>query len=226
MNIDLEKKLAAVAAANYIENDMRLGLGTGSTAIHFIDIVSEKIKQGMKILAVPSSQATKRYAESLGIELAELNEIGGRLDLTVDGADELNDELIIIKGGGGALWREKILASISDKVIIIADSSKHVKKLGKFPLAVEVTPFSHAVSAHQIADICGVEPILRFQGQTPFVSDGKNYIYDCPMGQIEDAALLAKSLDSLVGVVAHGLFIDLADRVFLGSGEATILLKK
>ena len=211
---------------------MRLGLGTGSTAAKFVDALGAKVADGLKVVGVPTSIATKEQAEALGIPLTTLAETP-ELDLTVDGADELDDELQLIKGGGGALLREKMVASSSKVMIVVADASKHVETLGAFPLPVEVVQFAHEATRRKIEQAasacgCGGEITLRMRDGTAFVTDNGNLIYDCAFGRIEDARALALTLKSIAGVVDHGLFISLADMALLGTpdGLKTIEIDK
>lgn len=208
---------------------MRLGLGTGSTAEKFVAALGKKVAGGLNVTCVPTSLATKQQAEGLGIPLTTLDETP-ELDLTVDGADELDDYLQLIKGGGGALLREKMVASSSKHMIVIADGSKHVETLGRFPLPVEVVQFAHVATARKIeqaARACGCEGdiVLRTRNGEPFVTDNGNLIYDCAFGRIEDARSLAMVLKSIAGVVDHGLFISLADMALLGTPDGLKTIK-
>lgn len=211
---------------------MRLGLGTGSTAEKFVAALGAKVADGLNVICVPTSLATGKQAESLDIPLTTLDETP-ELDLTVDGADELDDNLQLIKGGGGALLREKMVASSSKHMIVIADASKHVATLGAFPLPVEVVQFAHVATRRKIkqaAWACGCEGeiVLRMRDGKPFITDNGNLIYDCAFGRIEDARELAMVLKSIAGVVDHGLFIRLADMALLGTpgGLKTIKIDK
>jgi ribose 5-phosphate isomerase A len=203
---------------------MRLGLGTGSTARHFVDLLGEKVRAGLKVVGVPTSEATRAQAERCGIALTTLDDID-RLDLTVDGADEVDHSLNLIKGGGGALLREKIVAAASDRMIVIADESKWVEMLGRFPLPVEVIPFGLAATRRAIAKTftqCGVsgEMVLR-KGKDGhvFVTDGGHWIVDAHLGRIKDSPRLAGHLDAIPGVVEHGLFTDMADTMVLAGWQ-------
>jgi len=209
------KQQAAERALSYLEDGMLVGLGTGSTAAKFVDLVGERVKHGLSVTCVPTSEATRLQAERLGIELTTLDDVPF-LDLTVDGADELDNDLRLIKGGGGALLREKIVASASHRMIVIADGSKLVVRLGKFPLPVEVTEFGHAVTLKRLEECLGdlgyshIGIALRMADALPFRTDGGNVIYDCKLAAIHNARDLACALKSITGVVEHGLFIDLA----------------
>ena len=228
---DTQKQWAAERALDYVRSGMKLGLGTGSTAAKFVDLIGERVKDGLDVLCVPTSEATREQAESLDIPLTTLDDVP-RLDLTVDGADELDDRLQLIKGGGGALLREKIVASASDRLVIIADASKRVPVLGEFPLPVEISVFGCRSVQDQVewvAGQAGYEPeiTLRQLDGSPFVSDGGNYILDCAFGRIDDPEYLSVCVSMLPGVVETGLFLGLADSaVIAGPDGVTILGKK
>jgi ribose 5-phosphate isomerase A len=223
MDADSMKREAAQRALQFVEDGMIVGLGTGSTAAQFIDLLGERVRDGLHITGVATSAATERQARAAGITLTTLDE-EPEIDLTVDGADEIDQNLRLIKGGGGALLREKIVASASEMVVIIADQSKLVERLGAFPLPVEVVPFGYKVSLAMIEDIADelglegtVRQRLREDGK-PFVSDGGNFILDCSFGALDDPEALAELLPFTPGVVDHGLFIGLADRAVI-AGE-------
>lgn len=224
MSDDL-KRQAAERAVAFVEPGMRLGLGTGSTAAHFVDLLAERVRGGLSdIVGVPTSEATRAQAERLGIKVATLDEFP-ILDLTVDGADEIDSHLNMIKGGGGALLREKIVATASEQVIIIADRSKLVATLGAFPLPVEVVPFGLTATRNMIelmaADTgCEGEINLRTgpDGQ-PFKTDGGNLILDCAFRRIEDPEMLDDGLKLVPGVVETGLFIRIADIAILAGPD-------
>ena len=223
MDADSMKREAAQRALQFVEDGMIVGLGTGSTAAQFIDLLGEKVSDGLNITGVATSAATERQARAAGITLTTLDE-EPEIDLTVDGADEIDQNLRLIKGGGGALLREKIVASASEMVVIIADQSKLVERLGAFPLPVEVVPFGYKVSLAMIEDIAdelGLEGTVRQrlgQDGKPFVSDGGNFILDCSFGVLDDPEALAELLPFTPGVVDHGLFIGLADQAVI-AGE-------
>ena len=228
MTSDDLKKAAARAAVAHVSSGMKLGLGTGSTAKHFVDALGDKVKQGLDIACVPTSEATRRQAENLGIKLTTLDETPV-LDVTVDGADELDDRLRLIKGGGGALLREKIVASSSRKMIVIADASKRVATLGKFPLPVEIVPFGLKATAIKIDQAFAWTrnegpTSLRIRDGKPFVTENGNVILDCALGRIENVEKLAAALSSIPGVVDHGLFIDMASLAIIAgqSGVETL----
>jgi ribose 5-phosphate isomerase A len=214
VNADDQKQQAAEKVLDYVRPGMKLGLGTGSTAAKFVDLVGARVAEGLDVLCVPTSEATRKQAEGLGIPLTTLDETP-QLDLTVDGADELNDRLQLIKGGGGALLREKIVAAASDRMVVIADASKLVETLGAFPLPVEIDRFGIRATQTRIENAareagCEGEITLRKSNGEPFVTDGGNYILDCAFGVIPDADALQAALSPLPGVVEHGLFLGLA----------------
>ncbi len=222
MSQDQQKRRAAEAALALVESGMRLGLGTGSTAAIFVDLLAEKVRTGLDVICVPTSEATRLQAERGGIRLTTLDETP-ELDLTVDGADELTAELDLVKGGGGALLREKIVASASARLVIIADASKKVAELGQFPLPIEVVRFGLASTRLTIEELassldCSGEIRLRTASDCqPFVTDGGNLILDCAFGRIAEADMLAALLDSVPGIVEHGLFIGMASQGLIGT---------
>ncbi len=212
-----EKQNAARTAVDQIEDGMMVGLGTGSTAAFAISYLGEKVRSGLTISAIPTSEASKKQAQSEGIPLIDF-ETSPSIDLCIDGADEIDSELNMIKGGGGALLREKIVASSAKLYLIIIDSSKQVETLGTFPLPVEVIPFGWEVTRRQLAQFGGV-PNLRQREGKPFVTDQGHYIIDCALSQIEDAPKLNHQLNQLPGVVENGLFVDMTDRLIIGSPD-------
>jgi ribose 5-phosphate isomerase A len=219
-----EKRAAARAALDYVEDGMRLGLGTGTTAQVFVEALGGKVGRGVKLIAVPTSEATRKQAEALGIPLSTLDETP-TLDLTIDGADEVDGKLNLVKGGGGALLREKIVATSSKRMIVIADSSKKVDTLGRFPLPLEVVPFGWKATAIKIERAfrwagCGGAMTLRVREGKAFVTDNGNIILDCALGHIPDPSKLAAALSSIPGVVEHGLFIGIASLALIGTGES------
>ncbi|MGI9438347.1 MAG: ribose-5-phosphate isomerase RpiA [Parvibaculales bacterium] len=223
--VEQMKQKAALRALEEVEHGMRLGLGTGSTARYFVDGLGAKVADGLDVVCVPTSEATRQQAESLNIKLAEIDDLK-RLDITVDGADELDDALRLIKGGGGALLREKIVAAASDKMIVIADDSKKVATLGAFDLPVEVNMFSHGTSAAAIGDALaatGNQGAISLRGgDSPFITDGGHYIYDCALGQMNDPEALAQALLTVPGVVEHGLFLGYATAAILAGTDGLI----
>ncbi len=217
---DLLKRAAAARALDFVIDGMKIGLGTGSTAEAFLELLGPKARGGMKLLCTATSERTAQKARALGLTLASLDELAP-LDLCVDGADEADRELNLIKGGGGALLREKIVAASSKAVVIIADESKLVPRLGRFPLPVEVSEFGHASTARRIAAAANALgyaklPIaLRAKDGVIFKSDSGNLIYDCAFGAITGAAALASALSAIPGVVEHGLFMGLATTLLI-----------
>ncbi len=220
--VEQMKQKAALRALEQVENGMKLGLGTGSTARYFVDGLGAKVADGLEVVCVPTSEATREQADSLNIKLAPLDELK-RLDLTVDGADELDANLRLIKGGGGALLREKIVAAASQQMIVIADDSKNVATLGAFDLPVEVNMFAHGATAAAIGDALaatGHKGALNLRGgDSPFITDGGHYIYDCALGQITDPEGLAQALLNVPGVVEHGLFLGYATAAILAGTD-------
>jgi ribose 5-phosphate isomerase A len=224
VTLEEQKRAAALKALELVTDGMRLGLGTGSTAALFVAALGERVSGGLRIVCVPTSEATRRQADELGIPLEELGE--AELDLTVDGADEIDGELNLIKGGGGALLREKIVAASSRRMIVIAEGAKRVKALGRFPLPVEVVPFGAPSTARRLLEAarragCDGEAVLRRKYGNPFVTDNGNLIYDCHFGAINEPRRLAEALSQLAGVVEHGLFIGLASAAIVGRPEGT-----
>ena len=229
MNAEDFKRAAAARALDLVRPGMRLGLGTGSTAKHFVALLGERVRAGLDVVGVPTSEATHADARRAGIPLATLDEMP-ELDLTVDGADEIASDLTLIKGGGGALLREKIVAAASARMVVIADESKCVPVLGRFPLPVEIAPFGAGATLRAVrAAIAGAaQPgSLDFrQGRDghAFVTDGGHWIIDAALGRIDDAAGLARALAAVPGVMEHGLFVGLAAVAIVGgeNGVRTI----
>jgi ribose 5-phosphate isomerase A len=222
---DLEKEAAARASLRYIKDGQVVGLGTGTTAAHFIQLLGEQVKKGLNIRGIPTSVRTAEQAASLGIPLTNFDECQ-QIDVTVDGADEFDPQLRLIKGGGGALLREKIVASATKQYVIVADASKRVATLGKFPLPVEVIKFAQALVAKKIAEL-GAEVILRRTADgKPYLTDENNYILDCHFEKIRGADGLANKLSDMPGVVEHGLFIKMANLVLIGSGSEVTELRR
>jgi ribose 5-phosphate isomerase A len=225
------KRQAAARALEEVRDGMKLGLGTGSTAKHFVDLLGERVRGGLKVVGVPTSEATRAQAERCGIALTTLDDVD-RLDLTVDGADEIDHALNLIKGGGGALLREKIVAAASDRMIVIADETKWVEVLGRFPLPIEVIPFGLAATQRAIATAfaeCGVsgQMVLR-KGRDGhvFVTDGGHWIVDAHLGRIGDVPRLAAQLVAIPGVVEHGLFTNMASVVVLAGGQGIRVIER
>ncbi len=215
---DQAKEKAARRALEFVEDGMAVGLGSGTTATFFIEELGERVKEGLRIRAIASSRASEELARTLGIEICDFDRCA-RLDVTVDGADEVGPGLALIKGGGGALLREKIVASASERFIIVADSLKVVPVLGKFPLPVEVIPMASPLVSRRLMTF-GLEPELRRDGDgTPFVTDEGNLILDCRCGEILDPEDLAASLRGVVGLVEHGLFLGMANLALIADDE-------
>jgi len=225
---DQAKRAAARAAAGFVEPGMRVGLGTGSTAAFLVRRLGERVREeGLAIRAVPTSEATARLAREEGIEVVDLGDVGW-LDLTIDGADEVDGELSLIKGGGGALLREKIVACASDRMVVIADGAKAVGTLGAFPLPVEVIPFGWEATKRLIeellagVDVGGREAVLRMRGDAPFATDEGNRILDLRLQRIGDARNLSLLLNQIPGVVENGLFLDICDTLVLGQSDGEV----
>ncbi|MCM4169146.1 Ribose-5-phosphate isomerase A [Arenibacter antarcticus] len=223
-DIDHEKKLAALEAVKYVKSGMKVGLGTGSTANLMIQELGRQIAEGLRITGIPSSEKTRKLAIDLGIPLISL-EKADRIDLTIDGTDEFDPYMQLIKGGGGALLREKILAYNSDLVIIIADSQKQVKRLGTFKLPVETIPFA-TYKIEILLNKMGLQPKLRQKDGEHFITDEGNYILDLNIKTITNIPLLETTLKQIPGIVETGLFLDIADFIIVGKGKSTLTLKK
>lgn len=210
---------------------MLLGLGSGTTAAEFTELLAERVRDGLKVTCVPTSERTRVQAEALSIALTTLDDVP-ELDLTVDGADEFDPELRLIKGGGGALLREKIVAAASRSMVVIADGAKQVARLGRFPLPVEVNPFGLASTRRLVeraAELTGLHGSIVLRGQpsgAPFVTDGGHYILDCRFGPLGDPEALARRLNDVPGVVQHGLFIGYAQAVVTNEGDETRVIQR
>lgn len=230
MNKDAGKKRAAEEAAKHIERGMTLGLGTGSTASHFVDIVGRLVSEGWDLRGVPTSEATRQHAERLGVELIEPDETTV-IDLAVDGADEADPSLNLIKGGGAALLREKIIAHAAKKFIVIADKSKRVPALGAFPLPVEISPFSWALTVAALRRTLSEQGFanaaleLRSKDGAPVKTDGGNLIIDCKLGRIDNPPALEKALAAIPGVLESGLFCGMTHMVIYGDEEGVSIAK-
>jgi ribose 5-phosphate isomerase A len=229
MNVEQQKHAAAARAVELVRPGMKLGLGTGSTARHFVELLGERARAGLDVVGVPTSETTRADAERCGVPLTTLEETP-RLDLTVDGADEIGPGLILIKGGGGALLREKIVAAASARMAVIADESKMVSVLGAFPLPIEVLPFGLAATRGAIEaainDLGGAGPLKLRAGKDghAFVTDGGHWILDAHLGRIAQPELLAQKLAAIPGVMEHGLFIGLANTAIVaGPGGVRVV---
>jgi len=229
--MDQLKRQAAARALEWVRDGMRIGLGTGSTAKHFVELLGERVAAGLSIVGVPTSEVTRADAERCGIRLTTLDEVD-RLDLTVDGADEIDPALDVIKGGGGALLREKIVAAASEHMVVIADETKWVEKLGRFPLPIEVIPFGLAATrralagAFRKADVSGEMVLRTDKNGHVFVTDGGHWIIDAHLGSIADAPRLASLLNPIPGVVEHGLFIGLARTAVLAGPQGIRVIER
>lgn len=229
--INTAKFAAAKRASAFVESGMKVGLGTGSTAAWLVKCLGEMVReQGLQITGVPTSTRTADLARKAGINVTTLEEARW-LDLTIDGADEFDGEQNLIKGGGGALLQEKIVATASDQMVVIADASKRVKQLGAFPLPVEVIRFGWQTTMALIEetlvamDVLGQTAVLRMNGDDPFITDEGNYILDLQLLRIGDARQLALILNQIPGVVENGLFIDLCDIVVVGHGDGRVIVE-
>ena len=222
---DQEKEAAARASLKFVQDGQVVGLGTGSTAAHFIKLLGEEVKKGLRIRGIPTSIRSRELAQSLGIPLTTLDECQ-EIAVTVDGADEVDPQLRLIKGGGGAMLREKIVASATKQLVIVADATKQVRTLGKFPLPVEVIRFAQALVAKRI-EALGAEVKLRTDADgKPYVTDENNHVLDCQFGEIKDPDNLARRLSEMPGVVEHGLFIGMASVALFARGSEIVELKR
>jgi ribose 5-phosphate isomerase A len=225
---DRAKAAAAQSSIGFVEDGMKLGLGTGSTAALMVRALAERVRaEGLTLTCVATSTRTAEQAREEGLTVVSLDEAGW-LDLTIDGADEFDADLSLIKGGGGALLQEKIVAAASDRMIVITDASKEVKTLGAFPLPVEVIPFGWTATQTLIgekleeADVMGTEVTRRMDGSEPFRTDEGNFILDLALGRIGDARALSLGLNQIPGVVENGLFLGLCDAVVIGHGDGRV----
>jgi len=231
MNAEAQKRAAAACAVEFVRSGMRLGLGTGSTAKHFVELIGERVRAGLKVIAVPTSLATQADAERYGIPLTTLDDTP-ELDLTVDGADEIAPDLTLIKGGGGALLREKIVAAASARMIVIADRSKWVAQLGRFPLPIEVVPFGFGATRRAIEkaiaaiQASGLLTLRKGSDGHAFVTDGGHWIIDAALGKIDDPKAMAHALSAIPGVMGHGLFIGLAQTAILAGDDGVQVIER
>lgn len=224
MSHEVEKEAAARASMRYVHEGQVVGLGSGSTSTYMVQFLGDRVKAGLKIRGVPSSEKIHQLAQSLKIPLTTLTECP-ELDVAIDGADQIDSQLSLIKGGGGALLREKIVASAAKQFVIIADSSKVVPTLGSFPVPVEVIAFAQPVVKRKI-EALGASVQLRQAGGSAFVTDEGHHILDCSFGQIPDPAALAGKLSGITGVVEHGLFIGMAGVVLVAKGQDVTELRR
>ena len=218
------KKIAGEKATEWVKSGMKVGLGTGSTAYYATKKLGELVRKGLDIQAVATSLDTERLAQEEGIPLIQLKELT-HLDLTIDGADEFTPRLELIKGGGGALYREKIIASITKTFIVVTDDSKYCEYLGAFPLPVEVVPFGSEITKKRI-EALGIKPVLREKDGQIYLTDNGNFIFDCQCGTIQSPQLLQAQLKALLGVVETGLFINMASKVIMANKEGQIKIWK
>jgi ribose 5-phosphate isomerase A len=225
-DMDSLKRAAAESAATLVEDGMVVGLGTGSTAKFAVEAIGKRVRAGLRILGIPTSARTSEQARILGIPLGALTE-NRRVDLTIDGADEVEmGSLDMIKGRGGALLREKIVASVSERLVIVVDESKLVERLGRGPLPVEVVPFGWEATMGKLRDLGAVPSLRRGLDGAPFLTDSGHYIADCILSGGLSPASLARTLDSMVGVVEHGLFLGMASQVFVGGAHGLRVLSR
>ncbi|MFS4493511.1 ribose-5-phosphate isomerase RpiA [Maribacter sp. 2308TA10-17] len=221
--LEKEKQLAAYKSITFVENGMVVGLGSGSTASYMVQELGKAVAKGLTIKGIASSEKTAQLARKVGIPLITLDKVE-YLDINIDGADEFDNKLQLIKGGGGALLREKIIAHNSKLNIIIADSEKQVNKLGKFKLPVETIPFATQNIINKLSKM-GLQPIQRQLEGSPFITDEKNYIVDVDISQCEDLSGLDHTLIKIPGIVETGLFLSMTDIVLMGKGQTTVILK-
>jgi ribose 5-phosphate isomerase A len=232
MNVDAAKINAAAAALEFVREGMTVGLGTGSTAAHFVRLLGERVRQGLVVLAVPTSEATRTLAEASGVPLVDITHVT-RIQIAVDGADEIDAAFRLIKGGGGALLREKIVAAAAEHFVVIADASKQVQAVGAFPLPIEVAPFGFTLTARRIFEVlracgCGGDEVTLRQGAgptLPFITDNGNFILDAAAKRIPDPDALSTALRRIPGVVEHGLFLGLAHTVIVGDEAGVEILE-
>jgi ribose 5-phosphate isomerase A len=228
---DQYKRQAAEHAVALVDDGMALGLGTGSTAAHFVDLLGRRIEEGLKVVCVPTSEATRAHAERLGIPLVDLDRRPS-LDLTIDGADEIDPELRLIKGGGGALLREKIVAVASERMVVIADHSKCVSTLGAFPLPVEIVRFGATATRNVVEALaaeagCAGDITLRMRADgEPYLTDSGHYVLDCAFGRIAEPEALDEALKLIPGVVESGLFLGIADAAIVAGPAGVAVLDR
>jgi ribose 5-phosphate isomerase A len=220
-----EKEAAARASLRFVRDGDIVGLGTGSTAAYAIQLLGERVKAGLKIRGIATSVRSQELAASLGIPLTTFDEYQ-QLDVAIDGADEIDSQLCLIKGGGGALLREKVVASAARQFVVIADSSKQVPVLGKFPLPVEVIPFAKALVAKNIAALGAAVSLRKSPDGKPYLTDERHHILDCNFGKIPDPPAVARLLSDMPGVVEHGLFVGMATVALIGKGKEVAELRR
>jgi ribose 5-phosphate isomerase A len=225
MTLDEQKEAAARASVQFVQDGNIVGLGTGSTASHVVRLLAERVRSGLKIRGIPTSTRTAELAASLGIPLTTLDEYQ-QIDVTIDGADEIDPQLNLIKGGGGAMLREKIIAAAAKQFVVIADSTKTVPVLGRFPLPVEVVPFAQALVAKEVAALGATVEIRLTADGKPYVTDEGHHILDCNFGQIPDPGALALKLESVPGIMEHGLFVRMASVALIGTDSGVRELRR
>jgi ribose 5-phosphate isomerase A len=223
--LDQEKQLAARAAVQLVPGGSIVGLGSGSTATYALHYLAERVRGGLRIQGIPTSQKIKQLAEQIHIPLTTLEE-HPQVDIDIDGADEIDPQLNLIKGGGGALLREKIIASASRRFVVVAESTKQVARLGKFPLPVEVIPFAQTLIKARIEALGAKVTLRQYAYGNPFVTDEGHHILDCTFGAIQDPAGLAQNLCAIPGVVEHGLFIGMAGIALIGKAGQVVEIKR
>lgn len=216
-DLDSEKRLAAARAIEYVQDGMIVGLGSGSTSAHATRLLGERVRGGLRIRGVPTSEATASLAREVGIPLATLDEVG-RIDVAIDGADQIDPALNLIKGGGGALLREKVVAFAAARFVVIADSSKMADVLGSFPLPLEVVPFASRVVSERVTSLGGTARLRKRADGEVYLTDQGNQILDCSFGAIAEPGALQDELERIPGVAEHGLFINYADEVIVARG--------
>ncbi|WP_423410628.1 ribose-5-phosphate isomerase RpiA [Heyndrickxia sp. MSNUG] len=218
----VDKKIVGEKAADFVKDGMVVGLGTGSTVFYTIQKLGQLVKDGLSIKGIPTSVQTEELAKELGIPLTSFSEIES-IDIAIDGADEVNSDLEIIKGGGGALLREKIIARAAKTFIVVADSSKRVEKLGAFRLPVEVIPFGYEMTEKHIRAM-GLVPEIRLNRENPFITDNGNYIFDCEISEHVQPEMLERMLNMIPGVVENGLFVGMTDLVITLNPEKNVVM--
>jgi ribose 5-phosphate isomerase A len=222
---DQEKEAAARASLRFVKDGQVVGLGTGSTAAYFIKLLGAEVKNGLRVRGIPTSVRSRELAVSLGIPVITLDDCQ-EIDVTVDGADEVDPHLRLVKGGGGALLREKIVASATRQMIVVADASKQVQRLGKFPLPVEVIRFAQALVAKRISAMGAEVQLRRDAAGNVYLTDENNHILDCRFGEMRDPDRLARELSEMPGVVEHGLFIGMASVALFARGSEIVELRR
>ncbi len=221
---DETKRQAAERSMIYVKDGMRVGLGTGTTSRFVLELLGERVRAGLRIVGVPTSSGAEALARAQGIPLATFAEVGER-DIAIDGADEVGPDLALIKGGGGALLHEKVVATAAREFIVVVGEGKVVPMLGRFPLPVEAISFAGPLVERRLEQL-GASPVLRMRGEAPFVTDEGNWIYDCHFGTIPNPAQTAAALRAIIGVVEHGLFLDTATRVIVADAQGISVLER